>query len=257
MLQRIDINADIGEGFGNYVMPNDEGIMKLITSANIACGYHAGDPLTMRKTVDLAKKYGVSVGAHPGLPDLMGFGRRVMEISPDEIYHYIIYQVGALKAFAEIDGLRLHHVKPHGAFFRSTKENEEQARAMVKAILDIDHELILYCPGPVEVYHPTLGKVADKMGLRILQEFYADLHYSSSGQLVSPKVQKLEATSEGIAKRVLRFLEEGKVTSIEGAEVAFDVGTICIHGDNPLTLDRLQSIRHVLRDAGITVKLEP
>jgi UPF0271 protein len=99
--------------------------------------------------------------------------------------------------------------------------------------------------------------VADKMGLRILQEFYADLHYSSSGQLVSPKVQKLEATSEGIAKRVLRFLEEGKVTSIEGAEVAFDVGTICIHGDNPLTLDRLQSLRHVLRDAGITVKLEP
>ncbi len=254
MLQRIDINADIGEGFGNYVMPNDEGIMKLITSANIACGYHAGDPLTMRKTVDLAKKYGVSVGAHPGLPDLMGFGRRVMEISPDEIYHYIVYQVGALKAFAEIDGIRLHHVKPHGAFFRSTKENEEQALAMVKAILDIDHKLILYCPGPVEVYHPTLGKVADKMGLRILQEFYADLHYSSSGQLVSPKVQKLEATSEGIAKRVLRFLEEGKFTSIEGDKLAFDVGTICIHGDNPLTWDRPQSIRQVCRDAGKTVK---
>jgi UPF0271 protein len=256
MLQEIDINADIGEGFGNYVMPNDEEIMKLITSANIACGYHAGDPMTMRKTVDLAKMYNVSVGAHPGLPDLMGFGRRVMEISPDEIYHYIIYQVGALKTFTEIAGLMLHHVKPHGAFFRSTKENKEQARAMVKAFLDIDQKLILYCPGPIDVYHPTLGKVAEEMGLKIIQEFYSDLHYSSSGQLVSPGVKKLEATPEEIAKRVLRFLKEGKVTSMEGSEVAFDAGTICIHGDNPLTLERLRMIRNVLEDGGISVKLE-
>jgi len=255
MLKEIDINSDIGEGFGNYVMPNDEAIMKLITSANIACGYHAGDPLTMKKTVSLAKRYGVAVGAHPGLPDLMGFGRRVMEISPEEIYHYIIYQVGALKAFAEIEGLSLHHVKPHGAFFRSTKESEEQARAVVEAVLDIDHKLILYCPGPVEIYHPTLGQVADKMGLRIFREFYADLHYSSSGKLVPPRVKKLEATPQAIAERALRFLEEGKVTSMEGAQVGFDADTICIHGDNPLTLDRLQAIRDVLREAGITVKL--
>ena len=255
MLKEIDINSDIGEGFGNYVMPNDAAIMKLITSANIACGYHAGDPLTMRKTVSLAKKHGVAVGAHPGLPDLMGFGRRVMEISPEEIYHYIIYQVGALKTFAEIEGLRLHHVKPHGAFFRSTKESEEQARALVKAVLDIDHELILYCPGPVEIYHTTLGQVANKMGLRIFQEFYADLHYSSSGKLVPPRVKKLEATPEAIAERVLRFLKEGKVTSMEGDQVGFDADTICIHGDNPLTLDRLQAIRDSLSAAGIIVKL--
>jgi len=256
MIQKIDINADIGEGFGNYEMPNDEAIMKLITSANIACGYHAGDPFTMRETVGLAKKYDVAVGAHPGLPDLMGFGRRVMEISPEEIYHYIVYQVGALKAFTEIEGLRLHHVKPHGAFFRSTKVNEDQARALVKAIQDIDHELILYCPGPVQVYHPMLGQAADKMGLGILQEFYADLHYSSTGQLVPPRVKKLEATPEAVAERVLRFLKEGKVNSMDGDEVDFDAGTICIHGDNPLTLDRLQAIRHLLSEAGIAVGLE-
>lgn len=255
MLKEIDINSDIGEGFGNYVMPNDEAIMKLITSANIACGYHAGDPLTMRKTVSLAKKYGVAVGAHPGLPDLMGFGRRVMEISPEEIYHYIIYQVGALNAFTEIEGLSLHHVKPHGAFFRSTQESEEQAYALVEAVLDIDHELILYCPGPIEIYHPTLGKVADKMGLKIFQEFYVDLHYSSSGKLVPPKVKKLVATPEAIAERLLRFLKGGKVTSMEGPQVTFNAETICIHGDNPLTLDRLRAIRHLLREAGITVKL--
>ena len=255
MIKEIDINSDIGEGFGNYVMHNDEAIMKLITSANIACGYHAGDPLTMRKTVSLAKKYGVAVGAHPGLPDLMGFGRRVMEISPEEIYHYIIYQVGALKVFTEIEGLRLHHVKPHGAFFRSTKESEEQARALVKAVLDIHHELILYCPGPIESYHPTLGKVADKMGLRIFQEFYADLHYSSSGKLVPPRVKKLEATPEAIAERLLCFLRGGKVTSMEGDQVSLEAVTICIHGDNPFTLDRLRAIRDLLREAGITVKL--
>jgi len=255
MLKEIDINSDIGEGFGNYVMPNDEAIMKLITSANIACGYHAGDPLTMRKTVSLAKKHGAAVGAHPGLPDLMGFGRRVMEINPDEIYHYIIYQVGALKAFADIEGLNLHHVKPHGAFFRSTKESEEQARALVEAILDIDHNLMLYCPGPIEIYHPTLGKVADKMGLRIFREFYADLHYSSSGKLVSSRVNKLEATPQAIAERVLRFLKEGKVTSVEGGQVEFSADTICIHGDNPHTLPRLQAIRDGLKEVGITVKL--
>lgn len=256
MVKKIDINADIGEGFGNYIMPNDKAIMKLITSANIACGYHAGDPMTMRKTVHLAKKYGVAVGAHPGLPDLMGFGRRVMEVSPEEIYHYIVYQVGALKGFTEIEGLKLHHVKPHGAFFRSTKETEAQARALVRAIVDIDRELLLYCPGPVEIYHPMLGKVAGELGLRIFQEFYADLHYSSSGHLLPPRAKKLDATPEDIAKRVLRFLKQGKVTSADGAEVSFDAATICIHGDNPITVKRLQAIRGLLSEAGITVTLE-
>jgi UPF0271 protein len=146
MIQEVDINTDIGEGFGNYVMPNDEAIMPLVTSANIACGFHAGDPLVMNKTVALAKRHGVAVGAHPGLPDLMGFGRRVMELAPEEIKNYLIYQVGALKAFAEVHGLKLHHVKPHGAFFRSTKANEAQARAMVEAFMEIDPKLMLYCP---------------------------------------------------------------------------------------------------------------
>jgi UPF0271 protein len=254
MVQQIDINADIGEGFGNYLIPNEEEIMKRITSANIACGYHAGDPVTMRKTVALAKKYGVAVGAHPGLPDLMGFGRRVMEISPEEIYDYIVYQVGALKAFAEIEGLTLHHVKPHGAFFRSTKAYEEQSRALVQAFLDIDPELLLYCPGPVDVYHLNLSKVAAATGLKIIPEFYADLNYTSSGALDQSSAKKLEATPEATAQRVLRFVKEGRVTSTEGTEVSFKASTICIHGDNPLTLERLQAIRHVLDEGGVTIR---
>jgi UPF0271 protein len=191
MIQEVDINTDIGEGFGNYAMPNDEAIMPLVTSANIACGFHAGDPLVMNKTVALAKQHGVAVGAHPGLPDLMGFGRRVMELAPEEIKNYLrrvmelapeeiknylIYQVGALKAFAEVQGLKLHHVKPHGAFFRSTKANEAQARAMVEAFLEIDPKLMLYCPGPPELYHPPLAKAVAEMGMRLIPEFYADLN---------------------------------------------------------------------------------
>jgi UPF0271 protein len=254
MVTHIDINADIGEGFGNYSVPNEAQIMRLITSANIACGYHAGDPITMRKTVGLAKEHGVAVGAHPGLPDLMGFGRRVMEVNPSEIYSYIVYQVGALKAFAEIEGLSLHHVKPHGAFFRSTKAYEEQARALVQAFLDIGPELLLYCPGPVDVYHPTLSAVAGEMGLRIIPEFYADLNYAPSGALAQSNAKWVQASPDAIAQRVLRFLKEGKVTSTEGSDVGFEASTICIHGDNPQTLERLRMIHHVLNEAGIAVR---
>lgn len=254
MVTHIDINADIGEGFGNYSYPNDAQIMGRITSANIACGYHGGDPITMKKTVSLAKAHGVAVGAHPGLPDLMGFGRRVMEVNPSEIYSYIVYQVGALNAFVEIEGLSLHHVKPHGAFFRSTKAYEEQARALVRAFLDISPELLLYCPGPVEVYHPTLSKVAAEMGLKIVPEFYADLNYAPSGALAQSSDKWVQASPDAIAQRVLRFLKEGKVASTAGTDVGFQASTICIHGDNPQTPERLRMIHRVLKEAGIAVR---
>jgi len=253
MVMDIDLNADIGEGFGNYAIPNEEEVMKRITSANIACGYHAGDPLTMKKTVALAGKYDVAVGAHPGLPDLMGFGRRVMDVNPDEIYTYIVYQVGALKAFVEIEGLKLHHVKPHGAFLRSTKAYEAQCRAMVQAILDMDPGLLLYCPGPVDVYHPVLAEVAAEMGLKVVAEFYADLNYASSGTLAQTSEKKLQAQPDAVAQRVLRFLKEGKVAPLEGDDVGFRASSICIHGDNPLTLDRLEAIHRVLNEAGVTL----
>jgi len=254
MIQEIDLNADIGEGFGNYVMPNDEAIMALITSANIACGFHAGDPVIMRKTVALAKKYGVAVGAHPGLPDLMGFGRRVMDVNPEEIKSYLVYQVGALKAFAEIEVLKLHHVKPHGAFFRSTKANEAQARAMVEAFKEIDPELAIYCPAPLDVYHPALARVAAEMGMRIIPEFYAHLGYTAKGALVPPRVSEIEATAKAIGERVLRFLRDGKVATNEGTEVSFEALSVCVHSDNPHAIEMLGAIREILGKAGIAVK---
>jgi len=254
MVKQIDINADIGEGYGNYVLPGDEPIMKLISSANIACGYHAGDPLNIKKTVQLAKKHGVSIGAHPGLPDLMGFGRRVMEISPEEIYCYILYQVGALKAFVEAENAGLHHLKPHGAFYRSTKEYKEQAVALAQSVLDIDPNLLIYCPGPVDLYHPKFAEAASDMGLRVIPEFYADLEYSATGALIPPRKRKLEGTPEALAERVIRFLIDGKVRSEDGADVQFEAASICIHGDNPLTLGRLEAIRSAMEKENILVR---
>ena len=254
MIKEIDLNADIGEGFGNYAMPHDEAIMALITSANIACGFHAGDPVIMRKTVALAKKWGVAIGAHPGLPDLMGFGRRVMDVNPEEIKSYLIYQVGALKAFAETEGLKLHHVKPHGAFFRSTKANEAQARAMVEAFKEIDSQLAIYCPAPLDVYHPTLAKVAAEMGVRIIPEFYAHLGYTSKGSLVPPRVSELESTPTALGERVLRFLKEGKVVTNEGTEVSFEALSVCVHSDNPHAIEMLKAIHEILGKAGIAIK---
>jgi UPF0271 protein len=254
MITEVDLNADIGEGFGNYVMANDEPIMALITSANIACGFHAGDPVIMRNTVALAQKYGVAVGAHPGLPDLMGFGRRVMDVNPEEIYTYLVYQVGALKAFAEICGVKLHHVKPHGAFMRSTMANEDQARAMVEAFLKIDPGLILYCPGPLEFFHPTLVKVASEMGMRIVPEFYAQLNYTSKGKLVPVRMGEIKANPSAMARRVLRFFKEGKVTSTEGTELSFEASSICVHGDNPHAVEVIKAIRDTLSEAGISIK---
>lgn len=253
MVERIDINVDVGEGFGKYEIPNEAALMPLMTSANIACGYHAGDALTMPKTIALAKKNGVAVGAHPGLPDLLGFGRRVMQLTPEEIYNYIVHQVGALKAFAEIEGIKLHHVKPHGAFLRSTKEYVEQAQAVVQAVLDITPDLPVYCPAPVAHYHPDLAVEAEKRGLKIIPEFYADLNYAPSGVLDQSKNKKLVATPEETAQRVLRFLQSGKVKSTGGTDVEVEAPTICIHGDNPRSLDRLKAIHRLLTEAGIEI----
>ena len=253
MVKQIDINVDVGEGFGNYIIPNEEALFPLMTSANIACGYHAGDALTMRKTVALAKKFDVAIGAHPGLPDLMGFGRRLMQLTPEEIYNYIVHQVGALKAFTEIEGVKLHHVKPHGAFLRSTKEYPEQAQAVVQAFLDIAPGLPLYCPAPVEHYHPNLAVVAENEGLRIIPEFYADFNYAPTGVLDQTKNKKLIATPEETGQRILRFLKTGKVRSTDGTDVEIVAHTICIHGDNPRSLDRLEAIHRLLTDASIKI----
>ena len=182
MAGTFDINIDCGESFGNWVMGADEALMPHITTANVACGFHAGDPMTMMKTIALARENGVAVGSHPGLPDLMGFGRRVMAITPEELYAYVIYQTGALKAALEANGMALHHVKPHGALYRMLNGDEALGEAFARSVIDLCPEPMMYYPAPVERHAVT--KIAADMGIDVVPELYFDLPYDDDGTLV-------------------------------------------------------------------------
>lgn len=241
---RIDINADMGESFGMYTLGNDEQFMKYITSANIACGFHAGDSSVMKQTVGLAKGEGVQVGAHPSLPDLRGFGRREMNLSPDEIYADLVYQVGALKAFVEAAGLRLHHVKPHGSLYGMASRREEVAQAICSAILDIDRNLYYYT-----MKKGVAGSVAEKMGLRVIYELYADLDYDEQGNLVITRKHAQHAP-EDIAAKVIKMVNDHKVTTTAGTDIAIEGSSICVHSDTPNSLDNLKAVRKALEKAG-------
>ncbi|MBM3484975.1 MAG: LamB/YcsF family protein, partial [Alphaproteobacteria bacterium] len=182
MAKTFDINIDCGESFGNWKMGADEALMPHVTTANIACGFHAGDPMTLMKTVALAKKNNLAVGSHPGLPDLMGFGRRVMAISPDEMYAYVIYQTGALKAALEAQDMTLHHVKPHGALYRMLNTDEALAKAFVRAVIDVCPEPMMYYPAPAERFAVT--KIAAAEGVDVVAELYFDLPYDDDGTII-------------------------------------------------------------------------
>lgn len=254
MMRKIDLNCDMGEGFGLYKFGNDEIVAKYITAANVACGFHAGDPTTMKKTVELLKEHNVAIGAHPGLPDRLGFGRRIMEISPDDARNYVIYQVGALKAFVETAGLKLHHVKPHGALYRISKFDSQLARAILEGIKAVDPNLFVYCPGPLWVFKYYKEHAKD-LGLTIVTEFYADLDYAADGQLMSSKLRQ-EDWSINVnerVERVLKFLQEGRVTSIDGTDLEFQVESICVHGDRPDAGKLIETLRKELQTAGIKV----
>ena len=181
MAGTFDINIDCGESFGNWVMGADEALMPHVTTANVACGFHAGDPMTMMKTIALAKDNGVAVGSHPGLPDLMGFGRRVMAITPDELYAYVVYQTGALRAALEANGMALHHVKPHGALYRMLNDDEALGEAFARAVIDLCPAPMIYYPAPVERHAVT--KIAAEMGIDVVPELYFDLPYEDDGTL--------------------------------------------------------------------------
>jgi UPF0271 protein len=243
----IDFNADMGESFGMYLMGNDERFMKYITSANVACGFHAGDPTVMKKTVALAKKYGVQVGAHPGLPDRQGFGRREMNLSPEEIHDDMIYQIGALKAFVEAAGLKLHHVKPHGSLYGMAMRREEVARAICQAVLDVDRSLYLYimkkgfaCP------------VAESMGLRVVYELYADLEYDGEGNLVITRHHKSYEPDEA-AKRVVKMLQEKKVVTTNNTEIAIEGNSVCMHSDTANAAEIAAAVRKALEGSGYSI----
>ncbi len=247
----IDFNADMGESFGMYHMGDDEGFMKYITSANIACAFHAGDPTVMKRTVALAKQYGVQVGAHPGLPDLQGFGRREMNLSMEEIHDDMVYQVGALKAFAEAAGLRLHHVKPHGSLYGMTMRREEVAEAVCQALLDLDKNLYLYV-----MKKGVAGQVAERMGVRAVYELYADLDYDDDGNLVITRHHDVRDPAD-VAARVIRMVRDGKVTTTAGTDIAIEGTSVCLHSDTANASDIVGAVHKELEKAGYGIAAPP
>jgi len=250
MQRYVDINADLGEGFSVYTLGQDKEIMKYVSSVNIACGWHAGDPTTMRNTINLAKLNNVAVGAHPSYPDRMGFGRRYMKISRNEARNYVLYQIGALYAFVKAEGLKLQHVKPHGALYNAMAKDEELVRGIVEAILDFDDKLIFV--------GPSLSKaleIAQDMGARVAHEVFADRAYNSDGTLVSrSKEGALLHDKYLIANRVLSMLKDGGIKSIEGEWIELKVDTICIHGDTPEALESAEFLNKKLIEEGIEIK---
>jgi UPF0271 protein len=246
---RIDINGDMGEGFGSYRIGQDESLMPFITSANIACGYHAGDPMIMARTVELARTHGVGVGAHPGYPDLLGYGRRNLETFPGEVKNYILYQIGALAAFARSLGLKLQHVKPHGAMYNLAARDERTAREVIEAVKMYDPELIL-----VTLSGSLCAQMASDAGLRIAREVFPDRAYLSNGQLAPrSKAGAVIHDPEQVKERVLRLVESGRMTSMDGHEIIIQVDTLCVHGDNPEAWQLARVIRQTLESSGIRV----
>ena len=246
---KIDINCDMGESFGAYKLGQDEEVIKYITSANIACGYHAGDPLVMEQTVSMAKNHGVSVGAHPGFPDLMGFGRRNMDATLPEIKGYVIYQIGALQAFAKAQGLRVEHVKPHGALYTMAVEDEKISEAIVEAIANVDKDLIF-----VALAGSKMTKIGERIGLRVAYEAFADRAYTPEGMLVSRKQPGAVIDDpEVAAQRALMMAREGKVMAVDGTEIALRTETLCVHGDTPGAVNLVKKIRQTFTEAGVEV----
>ena len=248
----IDINCDMGESYGRWTLGHDEEIMPHITSANIACGFHGGDPHVMRRSVELAVQYGVAVGAHPGLPDLMGFGRRRMEVTPDELKDYHRYQTGALAAFARAAGTKLQHVKAHGIQYFMFEENMALGRASAEQVVELDPEIILMTMAMTK-YDTEARKVK---GIRVAAEGFADRVYADDGQLVSRKLGKdaLVTDPQKAAEQAVRMVMESKVRTITGKVIEVKVETICIHGDGPTAEKIVPAVREGLVKAGAIVK---
>jgi UPF0271 protein len=250
--KHIDMNSDVGESFGNYKLGLDEEVIPLISSANIACGFHAGDPAVMKRTIAIAKENGVALGAHPGFPDLIGFGRRAMDTSLAEINDYVTYQIGALQAFATAQGVKLQHVKPHGALYNMAVQNLEIWDAVAQAMAAIDPDLVLFVLAGVE--REKLERIGAKHGIRIAYEFFGDRAYNPDGSLVSRKEPgAVIHDHQFVAEKVLKMVTEGKVACIDGSEIELAADTICVHGDNPAALELVKSIRDTLLNAGVEI----
>lgn len=249
-MKTVDLNCDLGESFGAYKLGNDEAVLDYVTSVNVACGFHGGDPLVMEKTVKLALEKGVAIGAHPGFPDLLGFGRRNISATPQEVRAYVTYQVGALYAFVKAAGGRLQHVKPHGALYNMAASDHNLAIAIAEAIASFDGDLIL-----MGLSNSNLIKAAEAVGIKSASEVFADRSYNKDGSLVARNVPGAIIHDEELCKsRVVKMLKEGIVTSLEGSIVPIKADSICIHGDNEMALAFARSLRERVEFEGITLK---
>jgi UPF0271 protein len=246
MAARIDFNCDMGEGFGAWRLGYDEQVIRYITSANVACGFHAGDPAHMRKTVRLAESHGVGIGAHPGFPDLRGFGRRNMNALPEEVKDDLVYQIGALTAFTRAK--RLQHVKPHGALYNMAVGGGELARAICETVLEVDPQMILVVlPGS------KWAEMAEAMGVRVAREVFADRAFNADGTLV-PRTRpgSVIHDTQAVVERSVRMVTEGRVTAITGEEVCLlQADTICLHGDTPGAVQLAEALRAAFEKAGV------
>lgn len=249
-MKMIDLNCDMGEAYGSYPMPNDEKLMDYISSANIACGFHAGDPAVMQKTVALAIKKGVAIGAHPGLPDLQGFGRREMKITANEAYQLTLYQICALNAFVKAAGGKLHHVKPHGALYNMAAKDPVLAKAIVQAVYDFDPNLILYA-----LAGSKMIVEAEKNGLATASEVFADRSYQDDGLLTPRSADNaIVANKEDAVNQVLGFSLKQEVKSVNGNRIAVRAETVCLHGDGVQAVAFAKLIAERLKNEGIVIK---
>jgi 5-oxoprolinase (ATP-hydrolysing) subunit A len=246
---QIDISCDMGESFGPWKMGFDEEMMQYISSANIAGGFHAGDPTTMRKTVALAKEHGVAVGVHPGYRDLLGFGRREIDVPPDEIHDEVIYQLGALREFARYYDMEVQHVKPHGALYMVAAREEEISRAIIEAIQRVDPSLLLFCMQASVTY-----ELAQKMDQPVVAEFYADRAYNDEGQIVFTRSVAEELDPEEVGDRVVRAVTEGKVRTEGGNDIGVGSDSVCVHGDTPGAVRLAEAIARKLGENDIEIR---
>lgn len=246
----IDLNCDMGESFGSYHIGDDEALMDFVSSVNIACGFHGGDPGVMRKTVALAAKKKIAIGAHPGYPDLQGFGRREMKLSGEEVYELVLYQLGALAGFAVVEGTKLMHVKPHGALYNTAAKEMLLAEAIAKAVKDFDPSLVL-----VGLSGSKIVEAGAKAGLKTASEVFADRSYQDDGAL-SPRTMKgaLIEDPEKAAEQALKMVTMNKVTSLSGKDVAVSAQTLCIHGDGKFALPFAKKIRQVLSENNVKIQ---
>ncbi|WP_198470762.1 LamB/YcsF family protein [Acetomicrobium sp. S15 = DSM 107314] len=246
----IDLNSDLGESFGAWKMGSDEAVLQFVSSANVACGFHAGDPMVMLATVRAAKEKGVAVGAHPGYPDLIGFGRRNIDVTPDEAYAYTLYQIGALQAVCNALGCKLQHIKAHGALYNQAAKNHALAVAIARAVKDAGNGLIL-----LGLANSEFDKAAAEVGVPYAAEAFADRAYQADGTLVPRKVPGSMIHDVNLAvARMIRMVKEGKIETIDGKLIDLKPHSICLHGDSPKAVQMASEVRKGLEAAGIAIR---